>query len=61
VIDALQNGAQLRACLMENGAICVVDVAVAPGRGTDEFAANLKLACYGSDIVLFAHGQSLFG
>jgi hypothetical protein len=61
VIDALQDVADGLACLMEGGAIGVVDVAAAVGCCTPKFTVDLKLACYGADIVLFAHNQSLLG
>ncbi len=61
VIDALQDEGHRRALLLKDGAIGVVDVAVAVGFSALEFAADLKLACRGCDIRFCAHDHSLSG
>jgi hypothetical protein len=55
VIDALQEVAYWYACLMEDGAIRVVNMAVAARRSAVEFARDLEMAHHGAEVVIFAH------
>jgi hypothetical protein len=61
VIDTLQKVADGHSRPMEGDAVRVVDVAAAVGCCACKFTVDLKLACYGADVVLFAHNQSLLG
>jgi hypothetical protein len=47
--------------MAELSAVGVVNVAAAIGHSVAEFAAYLKLACGGANIVVFIHIQSLSG
>jgi len=60
-INALQDVVRGHPGMAELSAVGVVNVAAAIGHSVAEFAAYLKLACGGANIVVFIHIQSLSG
>src|SRR6185312_8582442 len=55
VVDPLQNIARWRPALVEVGAIGIVDVPTAIRLGTQKLPVDLKMPCYGTDIVFQVH------
>jgi hypothetical protein len=59
VVDALENVADLRAALVKDHTVGVIDMTAPVWPGAQKITKDLKLKRYGPYIVLKVHGKSL--